>query len=66
MIIVSIFDIIINKLDYWYKLSLIILLKVDKYIKIYFYYTIFLLSLFINLRIKYSKLLMFYAEKVLK
>ena len=46
---VSIFDIIIGKLNYWYKPCLIILFKIDKNLKINFYYTIQLLCLAIYL-----------------
>ena len=49
---IGIFGIIVSKLYYKKKLYLIILFKVDKDLKISFYYTILLFSLIIYLKIK--------------
>ena len=49
---ISIFGIIVDKLCHGKKLYLIILLKVDKNLKIGFYYTILPLNLVVCLQIK--------------
>ena len=45
---------------------LVILVKVDKKSEIYFYYTILIFSLFINLKIKSNKNLTIDFNKVIK
>ena len=59
MIISNIFDIIISKFSYHKKICPVILLKVNKSLKISFYYIILFLSLAIYLKIKTSKNLLF-------
>ena len=44
----GIFNIIVYKLSYWQELYLIILVKIEKDSKIYFYYSILILDLAIN------------------
>lgn len=52
---IYIFSIIINKLNYYYKFSLVILFLIYKNLKIYLYFTFLLFNLAINLRIKSYK-----------
>lgn len=52
---IDIFSIIIVKLYYQQKFDLVILFKVNKYLKIDFYFSISLFGLTIHLKIKYSK-----------
>ena len=50
---ISIFDIIMSNFDYFWKFSLIVLLKVDKNLNVELYCAVLALCLIINLRIKY-------------
>lgn len=66
MIGVCIFSIIISKFDYKQKLGSIVLLKIDKYIKIRFYDAILPFSLTINLKVKCIEKLMLGFKKIIK
>ena len=60
----GIFGIIIGKFCYKKKLYLIILLKVDKNLKISFYYTILPFNLVVYLRIKSGKKSLLNIKKI--
>ena len=60
----NIFSIIIYKFSYWYKFYRVTLLKVDKSLKIRFYYTIFIVDLFFDLSIESNEKLMLNFEKI--
>lgn len=64
MIITSIFNTFISKFCYQQKLSLVILLEVNKKLKIYFYYTILLFYFIFNLKAKYNRWPIFNTKKV--
>ena len=64
MVNTNIFGIIINKFYYKKKLYLIILFKVNKYLKISFYYTILSLDLAIYLWLKDDKRFLFNIKKI--
>lgn len=63
---IYIFDIILCKFGYQKELSLVILFKVNKSLKIGLYYTILALYLLISLRVEYSKKLLLNAKKIAK
>ena len=62
---ICIFNIIINKFRYRQELCLVILLKINKGIKINFYYNILSIDLFIYLRIKYNKKFLFNIKEII-
>lgn len=62
----GIFSIVICKLSYWQEPDLIVLLKINKDLKIYFYYTILIFGLVINFRVKCSKKSVFDFKKIIK
>ena len=51
----SVFGVIIYKLSYWYKLSLVILFKIDQSLKIYLQDTVLPLNLTVFLQVNRSK-----------
>lgn len=63
---ISIFSIFIYKPSYWQKLGLIVLLKIDKNLKISFYSNFIPFCLAINLDMKDSKMLLFDFKKIIK
>lgn len=63
---ISFFSIIIYKFSNWQKFYKIILLKVNKDLELYFYYTILILDFSISLRIKNSEKLILDSKKVLE
>ena len=64
MTIAYILKIIINKFSYWKKVYPVILLKIDKKLKVGFYYTILHLVLTIYLRLDSGRKLLFDAKKL--
>lgn len=62
----GIFSVIIHKLIYQQKFNLIVLLKIDKNLKINLYNTLLLFDLAISLKIKSNKKLPLDLEKIIK
>ena len=60
----SIFDFVINKLSNLQELYLIILVKINKNSKLYFYNTILFFYLLISLRVKNNKKFLLNIKKV--
>lgn len=60
------FGIVINKFGYKKELSLVILFKIDKSLKIGFHCTIVTIGLTVNLKIKSGKEFSFNAKKLTK
>lgn len=63
---IFILGIIIGKLGYQQESSLIILLTIDKNLKICIYYIILLFDLAVSLKVKYDKKVVFKAKKIIE
>ena len=61
---ICVFAIVISKFGYWWKLCSIILFKVNKCLKVYFYYAVMVFDFAISLRIKRGRKQLFDTKKV--
>ena len=62
---ICIFNITVVKFGYEQKLYTIVLFKINKNLKIYFYYIILFFYLAISLKIKDKKKFLFYIKKII-
>ena len=65
MFSISIFSIIVYKYSYWQEFCQVILLKINKNLEVYNYYTILTLILAINLNVKLNKKLILNMKKLI-